>query len=149
MPRNHAIFKKSLENLPDCACQNCRLQLSNINRNFDDYKYDSDRGGPGRIPIDTECLKSILQRIERYTAQVENILDICDLASDSKRVCEDCHPEIIGKISNLQTHRYSDSNTKMIFMHASCLVGFFRISRRNISVTARRHRCKIGSNNCP
>ena len=123
MPRNHAIFKKSLKNLPDGACQGCRLQLSNINRNFDDYKYDSDREGLGIIPIDTECLKFILQRIEKCTDKVENILDICDLASDSKRICENCHPEIKQKISNLQTHLYSDSNAKMIFMHASCLAG--------------------------
>ena len=123
MPRNHAIFKKSLESLPSGVCQRCRHQLSNINRNFDDYKYDSDREVPGRIPIDTECLKFLLQRIERDTAQVENILDICDLASDSKRICEDCHPEIKQKISHLQTNLYSDSNAKMIFMHASCLAG--------------------------
>ena len=126
MPRNHAIFKKSLKNLPSGVChgtQECRHQLSNINRNFDDYKYDSDREGPGIIPIHTECLKFILQRIEKCTDKVENILDICDLASDSKRICENCHPEIKQKISNLQTHLYSDSNAKMIFMHASCLAG--------------------------
>ena len=126
MPRNHAIFKKSLKNLPSGVChgtQGCRHQLSNINRNFDDYKYDSDREGPGRIPIHTECLKFILQRIEKYTDKVEDILDICDLASDSKRVCEDCHAEIKQKISHLQTNLYSDSNAKMILMHASCLAG--------------------------
>ena len=123
MPRNHAIFKKSLKNLPDDVCPDCRFQLSNINKNFDDYKYDSDREGHGIIPIHTECLKFILQRIEKCTDKAEDILDICDLASDSKRICENCHPEIKQKISNLQTHLYSDSNAKMIFMHASCLAG--------------------------
>ena len=122
MPRNHAIFKKSLESLPSGVCQGCRFQLSNINQNFDDYKYDSDREVPGIILIHPECLKFILQRIERYTDKVENILDICDLASDSKRVCEGCHAEIKQKISHLQTNLYSDSNAKMS-MHASCLAG--------------------------
>ena len=123
MPRDHAIFKKSLKNLPDGVCQKCRHQLSNINTEFNIYKYDSDREGCRTIPIHTECLNFILQRIEKYTAQVENILDIYDLASNSKRICEDCHPEIKQKISILQTNLHSDSNTKMIFMHASCLAG--------------------------
>ena len=123
MPRNHAIFKKSLENLPSNVCQDCCRQFSYINQNFDDYKYDSDREDCRTIPVDTECLNFILQRIEKCTDKVENILDICDLASDSKRVCEDCHAEIKQKISYLQTDLYSDSNAKMIFMHASCLAG--------------------------
>ena len=123
MSRDHVIFKKSLENLPSDVCQDCCRQFSYINQNFDDYKYDSDREDCRTIPVDTECLNFILQRIEKYTDQVETILDICDLASDSKRICEDCHPEIKQKISNSQTHLYSDSNAKMIFMHASCLAG--------------------------
>ena len=121
--RSHDSFRKSLENLPDGVCPDCRFQLSNINKNFDDYKYDSDREVPGIIPIHTECLKFILQRIEKCTDKVEDILDICDSASESKRICEDCHAEIKQKISHLQTHLYSDSNAKIIFMHASCLAG--------------------------
>ena len=120
--RSHDSFRKSLENLPDGACQGCRHQLSNINRNFDDYKYDSDREGSPEIPIDTECLKFLLQRIENYTDHVETTLDICDSASESKRICEDCHAEIKQKISHLQKNLHSGSNAKM-FMHASCLVG--------------------------
>ena len=67
MPRNHAIFKKSLKNLPDDVCLDCRFQLSNINQNFDDYKYDSDREVPGIIPIHTECLKFIRTSIQIQT----------------------------------------------------------------------------------
>ena len=149
MPRNHAIFKKSLKNLPSGVCQGCRHQLSNINRNFDDYKYDSDREVPGRIPIHTECLKFILQRIEKYTDKVEDILDICDLASDSKRVCEDCHAEIKQKISHLQNESLFRFKRKNDFYARQLSRWSVRISRRSISVTARRHTCKIDSNNCP
>ena len=149
MPRNHAIFKKSLESLPSGVCQRCRHQLSNINRNFDDYKYDSDREVPGRIPIDTECLKFLLQRIERDTAQVENILDICDLASDSKRICEDCHPEIKQKNISFANEPLFRFKRKNDFYARQLSRWSVRISGRSISVTARRHRCKTDSNNCP
>ena len=123
MPRDHAIFKKSLKNLPDGVCCDCRVQFSRINKNFNHYKYDSDREGDRIIPVHTKCLNFILQRIEKYLCHVETVLDISDSASNSKRICEDCHFEIKEKISDLQTNLHSALNTKMIFMHASCLVG--------------------------
>ena len=121
--RSHDSFRKSLGNLPDGVCQDCCRQLSNINREFNRYKYNSDREECRIIPVHTECLNFILQRIEKYTNQVETTLDICDLASELKRICDDCHTEIKEKISDLKTNLHSDSNKKMVFMHASCLIG--------------------------
>lgn len=118
--RSHDSFRKSLENLPDGVCQDCCRQLSNINREFNRYKYNSDREECRIIPVHTECLKFILQRIERYTDDVKTMLDIYNSASKSKRICEDCQAEIKQKISDLETNLYSDSNA---FMHGSCLVG--------------------------
>ena len=125
MPRDHAIFKKSLENLPDGVCQDCRQQFIYINRDFDTYKYELDRQEDRIFLIHTDCLKFILQRIEKFSAHKGNLLDICKSASESKRICEDCHAEIKEKISDLMTKLHSDSNTKMISTHASCLAGLF------------------------
>ena len=123
MQRDPALFKKTIDNLPDGLCEFCRGQFDAIDLNFDLYKYDADREMYTAFAIHTECLTLILQHIKTAMDSVETVVRICETAFESKRICGDCHAEIAQKRAALKAKPHSALDTKMIFMHASCLVG--------------------------